>query len=211
MSATPTTREIRLMSTAAAETKLQEKKDESLDALFDAFSQLMLRFQDGELPLDAAGPLTELLVQMDVQQLQQTLSANGHVAPNVALQALLRSDELSSGQKNLLQRVLIPSHPQAIEVDNNGTPSEVGRLQGEVSTLTSDKTSLQQQLDNRPAAAPTADNVVPKAAVKAEAEKVKAALDEASGWMGRKSLTTEQLEEATEATDKLLELATSGS
>ena len=65
MSATPTTREIRLMSTAAAETKLQEKKDESLDALFDGAASYARAADEERGELDLVDDVMFTLVPED--------------------------------------------------------------------------------------------------------------------------------------------------
>lgn len=137
-----------------------------------------------------------------------------------ALTTLVNSPILSTGQKHAIQRVLADSKDSGhIRVESDGTPSELKKLQGEVTNLTADVNSAKKELaDERDdsksgslaaklkAAAPA--GTVDKAKVKTELTAAKDALSKPENavrsdrWVLRK----DDLGKATKAIDDALNL-----
>lgn len=77
----------------------------------------------------------------------QALGSSGSDPERDALQVLVSSPMVSTGQKHALQRVLAdPKDPGHLRVEADGTPAEVKKLQGEVTNLTSDANKAKQEL-----------------------------------------------------------------
>jgi len=63
-----------------------------------------------------------------------------------ALQTVLTSNKLTVGQRNALQRILVPSHPDKLEVDDQGTPFIVTRLAQENDRIVGDNKTLADKM-----------------------------------------------------------------
>jgi bifunctional DNA-binding transcriptional regulator/antitoxin component of YhaV-PrlF toxin-antitoxin module len=114
----------------------------------------------------------------------------GKTVEEESLEALLSSPLLEQGQKAALLRIVAkPGDPTRIKVETDGTPSEIKRLQAEVTSLTKERDDAKQELDNeRDEAKPGSlaakaktggaipSDAVKKADVRSKAEEAKVAL-----------------------------------
>lgn len=139
----PTPQNLRASMVAYGTTQITAAKDSSLDGLVEEFSIAQALFESGTLPTKLAGVLTTLFHELNDEDTRDAATRRLTTGAGVAavdsrgaLEILLNDNSIDAGRKHLLERVLDPSHKDAIKVDPTGTPLELNELRKENEKLT---------------------------------------------------------------------------